>query len=352
MNNRTRFAFFLLLLSGCLFASPPAGGVAPADDAYHYRYWADGSHDGNYTEWWYFNLFDDRRDLQAIFTYLVTDPENLTGRGMAQLTAVAYTAQEIVSANDIYPPDSFSASYVRADVRIETNAIQVIGPDLYRITGASRDGRLSWDLVYLRRLEPWPALNSTKVGTLPWEKMSWLVYMPRAVVTGQVSVDGQAYSVSAPGYHDHNWGEWIFTDALWNWAQYSQPDFAFDLGDFIGKPAGIASFDFQGRRVVFTKDQYTLVHTRWAFDPVNGVLYPVESLLAAENGAERLVLVMRAIRTEPIRGDLPFPLRDAIIYEQTASFQGRLWVKDSAGQWVPSLSFDGPGFKEYTAKHY
>jgi hypothetical protein len=66
--------------------------------------------------------------------------------------------------------------------------------------------------------------------------MSWLVYMPGARVNGQVTVDGHVYEMDAPGYHDHNWGEWIFTDALWNWAQYAEPDLAFAMADFIRQP--------------------------------------------------------------------------------------------------------------------
>jgi hypothetical protein len=96
-----------------------ADDVPPEDDAYHYRYWADGHHDGAYTEWWYFNFFDAQQNLQAIFTYFVTDPANLTGHGLAQVAAVAYTPAGVVATVDVYQPDTFNASYEQADVQIE-----------------------------------------------------------------------------------------------------------------------------------------------------------------------------------------------------------------------------------------
>jgi hypothetical protein len=48
------------------------------------------------------------------------------------------------------------------------------------------------------------------------------VYMPRASVSGSMTVDGRRYRLrGARGYHDHNWGEWIPGLVTWNWAQYT-----------------------------------------------------------------------------------------------------------------------------------
>ena len=71
-----------------------------------------------------------------------------------------------------------------------------------------------------------------------------------------------------------------------------------------------------------------MMQTRWGWDRVNRLFYPTESLLTADNGALRLEITMRAMATEPLRGDLPRPLRDLIIYEQVAGFEGvvREWV--------------------------
>lgn len=339
----------LMLASAC---SAGAQSVSPADDAYHYRYWADGQNDANYTEWWYFNLWDAQRGLRAVFTYFVTDPGNLTGLGMAKVTAVAYTASGIVTENDTYPAASFSAAYDQAEVRIAANSVQVIDANTYRIAGSIRDGRLSWDLMYVRQADPWFAADRLGIGQFSWEQMSWLIYMPRADIKGQVVLDGKVYVINGNGYHDHNWGEWIYTSSLWNWAQYSEPGFTLALGDFIGKPAGGLGVEWAGGRTVFTKEQYELRHTRWTFDSTNRVWYPAETELYAGNESVRLILAVEATEIDPISAGVPFPFPNPIVYEQTARYQGRLCKKHGKGQWEPALWFDGSGFKEYTALQF
>jgi hypothetical protein len=407
--RRNRVAALLVLVAGTAAmaaatpalaadATPPtaqAGSAAPsvtlADDGYHRAAWADGKHDASYTEWWYFNFDDPNTGVRAIFSYFVTNPGDIAGLGQAQMVAVAGTPDGGVTAMDMYPPAAFSASEERADVTIDPgaagadlNTVRVADDGRYIIKGASRangtspDGRLRWDLTYAPEAAPWLAADPMPVGRLAWEKMSWLVFMPRARVTGSITVDGREYAIDAPGYHDHNWGEWIPTDALWNWAQFSTDRVALEVGDFIGKPIGIVSLDVDGARTVFTHDQYTLVHMRWARDLVNGLFYPVESLLTADNGSLRVQVTLHVLETAPLRGDLPAPLKDLIIYEQTARYSGTVWERVSAGDagdagnaagdaattataeaaaagpgaWRQRALLAGTGFKEYTAKHY
>jgi hypothetical protein len=350
--------------------------VTPADDAYHYAEWADGRHDVFYTEWWYFNLHDESAGVDAIFSYFVTDPADIAGVGQVQMVAVAATPEGHVSALDRYPAAAFSADDQAADVSIGGNRARAVGDGTYRITGTSLDGRLGWDLEYAPDSTPWFGADRMPVGRLGWELMSWLVQMPRAHVTGTVTVDGQPHVIRATGYHDHNWGEWIPTDATWNWAQFSSPRLSLEVGDFIGKPVGVVALDVDGVRTVFTPDQYNLVHTRWAWDRVNRLFYPTESVLTADNGALRLQVTLRALATEPLRGDLPLPLKDLIIYEQTARYDGQVWEwvpaagdpaaagdgvgsmagsaddATTAGEWRVRASLRGIGFKEYTGKHY
>lgn len=341
----------LLLASPSASASPPlASDVSLADDAYHYAYFANGRHDANYIEWWYFNFFDAAQDIQAIFTYFIADPEDLSGQGLAQMVALVDTPDGTASAIDVYPVEAFSASYEQADVEIGGNVIQAIDEETYRIVGATKDGRLSWDLRYVRRASPWFAGDRINVGRFPWEQMSWLIYMPGADVSGHLELDGRVYMINSPGYHDHNWGEWIPFLVLWNWAQYFEPGLAFEMGDFIGEDVGLLGIDVHGKRTVFTKDQYRLIHTRWAFDPQNRKLYPTVTILRAENETRRLSVRLRAIKTYPLRGNLPFPLPDVIVYEQLAYFEGQLLEKSSAGDLIPLASFSGTGFKEYTAR--
>src|SRR5271165_1415391 len=246
----------IALLSLCGTAYAQSDGVSVANDAGHFLYWLGTGHLSDYTEWWYFNLYDSSNNVQAIFSYLINNPLSLPGGllpiGISEMAAVAYTPTGIVTEMDPYLAFSFSAQYSKADVNIgKQNTITVLDPDTYRISGATRNGRIVWNLLYQREAPSWYAGRKINVSADPWQLMSWLLYMPRAGVSGTLTVDGTKYTVSAAGYHDHNWGEWNLNGVSWNWAQYSQPGLTFDLGDFPAKPGGVASLGLNGERFVF-----------------------------------------------------------------------------------------------------
>ena len=321
-------------------ASVSQTAVSEADDAYHLKYWEESPANAFYNEWWYFNLYDVNNDIQAIFTYQVADPLNLTGEGVADLTAVVYQGKNIISESDLYPLSAFTASYTPADVTLGPNTISVSGPDTYTVMGSSMDGRLSWNLRYNRNHASWLGDNRINVAPPAWEKMSWLVYMPGANASGTLTVDGQTYNINSPGYHDHNWGQWNFEGVRWNWAQFSQPGLAFDLGDIIGNRNGTASVEVAGQRTVFSASQYSVAHTKWAFDQQDNIYYPVQSTFTAQNGDVSVSVVMDIQKTEPLATG---PAPSLVIYEQPSHFTGT--VTQSQG----TVSFAGDGFAEYTA---
>jgi len=314
------------------------------DDAFHYKYWKGTPYDLAYTEWWYFNLYDANQDLQAVFSYQVVDPGNVNGQGTAFVSAAAYQGNNIVNTFDLFPLSSFSASYSAANVTLGGNRISVLGQNAYQVEGASSNGRIAWNLRYQRAYPSWCAADHVNVAPASWEQMSWLLYMPRALVTGTVTIDGYTYNVQSPGYHDHNWGEWDLAQVRWNWAQYSEPGLSFDLGDFINNPNGKASVDVRGHRIVFNATEYKLVHTKWAYDTQNKTFYPTESILTADNGLVKMFVRIDVTKTDP----LPvFP--GQIIYEQPSHFAGSVTFEDRAGDSPLKIQFEGSGFKEYTA---
>jgi hypothetical protein len=345
----------------CLAGWSPAANANPPvtrqDDAYHLAFFEDGQHDGSYAEWWYFNLADPEQDLQVAFAYSVIDPRNRSGLGLASVLAMVYTPGGHFQQGAYLPPDSFSASYEQADVAVAAGdsgggRIEVIDDTRYRILGAvAGDHRVAWNLVYERRAEPWFAADRQNVGSLPWEQMSWLLYMPGASVSGRVVVDGRTYRVrGVRGYHDHNWGEWIPSFVAWNWAQYFEAGLSFAMGDFRSAPTGVVGLDFLGERVVFEKAQYRLVHTAWQYDPANRQWFPTTSWLLAENETTAVLVRLQERATLPIVPPLDIPLLpEPLLYEQTARIAGAVWGKDPQGGWLLRASFDGGGFKEYTS---
>jgi len=353
VRSRLLAALFTLIAASASAAEP-----ARRDDAYHAAQFADGQHDANYAEWWYFNLVDPAQNLRCAVTYTVIDPGNRSGFGLSSVTAIVYTADGNFTDTDVYPTTSFAASAEQADVLIAGgspftwNTVRVLSDDVYQVAGAvHHDHEVSWNLLYVRRrAAPWLGLDNAAVGVFPWERMSWLQYMPSALVTGEVVVDGRRFQVvNAEGYHDHNWGEWVPFSLKWNWTQFTGGWFTFSLGDFQHSPTGVVSFESFGDRTVFTKDQYRVLQGQWTYDAANNLWFPEKTLVIAANDNRLLIVSIGATVTVPVRPppQLPLPLVP-VIYEQIAGYSGVLWARDPAGAWRVLTSFTGPGFNEYT----
>jgi hypothetical protein len=234
----------------------------------------------------------------------------------------------------------------------DANYIEVIGFNTFHIVGSVGNGQISWDLRYEPQMAAWYAADRKHVGRRQWEQMSWLVYAPGAYVTGEVVLNGEVYHMQqASGYHDHNWGEWVPFNVLWNWMQYFEPGLALEVGDFRNSPVGVVGIEYAGQRTVFQKNEYSLFHTQWELDPAKRKWFPRVSWLLAENQEKRLIVRIRTLASEtlglPI--ELPEILPEMVLFEQTAFYSGQLWDKNDRGTWDSVVKFHGSGFKEYSA---
>jgi hypothetical protein len=126
-------AFIVLSLSahGESQGIPEAGisesAISLSNDAYHFLYWLGTTQPGSYTEWWYFNVYDSSNNVQAIFSYLVTNPASLPGGvsplGISDMAVVAYTGGGIVTESDLYLTHVFSAAtQLQLSTRIPTRS--------------------------------------------------------------------------------------------------------------------------------------------------------------------------------------------------------------------------------------
>lgn len=159
--------FSILSLSVLLGPSVVPSSVQ-IDDAYHYLDFRDGRHDASYIEWWYFNLFS--KDVQVVVSYLIINPDDILGRGLAGVVAVAYTEDGTVSEVNYFDPDDFHVSHNEVDVRIPDvesppNFIYVNDDNSYRIVGNIDNGpghHISWNLTYAPETNPWFARDQEK----------------------------------------------------------------------------------------------------------------------------------------------------------------------------------------------
>jgi hypothetical protein len=141
------------------------------EDAYHYKYSLDGINDNLYTEWWYFNVYNE--EMQFLVCYLLFDPGNLTGIGDAEVLAVVYDGMP----------------YEKPNVTIGSNTLLALNDTTFEIKGSCYDLYqnipIQWNLTYTLDVGSWfGAPEPMLVGHRPDDWMQWLSYMTGANVQG------------------------------------------------------------------------------------------------------------------------------------------------------------------------
>lgn len=223
MTVRRAAAALITLL---LMAAPAAGAsqirtATPADDGGH-------PGPGDRTEWWFVSAVDPGQDLAVAAALGARFPG-----GPPATVVFLYLPDGTVTT--VGAPRLLTAEPAtdRADVRL--------GPDRFRSTGPGRY-RLHVDMpsgIALAGAAPGPVrldldLTATAPGfvagplALPGgQDLSWTVAAPSARVTGTVRVGDRTFRLrGAPGYSDHNFGEFDLGDAShggWDWSQVHLP---------------------------------------------------------------------------------------------------------------------------------
>jgi hypothetical protein len=163
------------------------------DDAFH------GRGKFPFIEWWYFDAKFDNGYTVTVGIQIL----NILAKGIVNTRLTIYNQGVVVLKN--YEKHSFrdlSAS-------TETPSVNVAGKQLivgmydtlsdcfvYDVTVSTSDGAVSLHFVGCTR--GWKRQQQTG----DW----WAVVLPRANVTGTISIGDMTMNVTGTGYHDHNWG--------------------------------------------------------------------------------------------------------------------------------------------------
>lgn len=335
-------AIFLLALSLGLPAA--AIEVSLSDDAFHYVH--NGIDDQLYNEWWYFNGISS--DAQFIFCYLISDPENITGLRKIQVLAMLMDDPAVVA---VHQSKGYGGDRNNPSFDIDQSSITALNASTYRIFGSARDllsGQpVDWDLTYRAIFNPWFATPvQINIGNTDGGWMKWLVYMPSARVTGTITANNQTRKINATGYHDHNWGRWVYNDPQWNWAWVSKPEdgFGLSLGETIGSDKlTLLGLNYAGKSVKFSGDQVNLTYSDYLLDPITASTYPGIYKVRAKNNDYLLEMIITVQKNVPFLFDYPKPLPSFLIFEQLSRFKGTLKSKGAS-----DYSFDQLGFSRYS----
>jgi len=315
------------------------------DDAYHY--FPNGINDEIFAEWWYFNGVSD--DVQFLFSYFLIDPDNASGMRKIQVLAVVLEDLPLIC---LYNGEEFTASHDRPYVAIDGREMFALDNTTYQVMGSCPDtmtgSPIVWNLTYESLAAPSFGMPvPIHVGHINGSWMQWLSYMPSAKVTGTIRFGNISRDVDAIGYHDHNWGRWLFNDPQWNWAQVSTPEdeFSLTLGDVIGSERNTnISVKYEGESIIFGQEgQAVINYDEFAFDQTTASVYPTTYKVSAENGKYGLKMRIDVLKNVPLFVSYPEPLPSYMIFEQVSAFDGKL--SDENGT---IYQFEQMGFSEYT----
>ncbi|MFZ5915360.1 MAG: lipocalin-like domain-containing protein [Chloroflexota bacterium] len=264
----------------------PQVGLPPDEDGDHYRPERD------FFEWWYFDAALDNGYRLVVI-----------------LHSSLYNAVDHKPTVDIRltPPGGksrlFIGRYSRAEYRaaadhcdVQIGGCRAVAQDAGRYTLSLRQGEIAAGLTYQSRLPGWrPGSGYLFFDQASGHFFKWVVPLPRAQVTGTLTLDGQTQTVQGVGYHDHNWGNFVLADAFshWYWGRLfdGSGSQAVVFGDVVGRgpePVHIRPFLLiAGGEILPGEPQVAVQAASSIAEPITGVRYPCRLDLSATMASYR-----------------------------------------------------------------
>lgn len=336
----------------------PSTNVSEADDAYHLDQFADRSHESEYMEWWYFNFIDVESGLAGFVQYGIYDPEDRLGLRLPILYSTNYylgsKSQPFIS-QQIEGDVPFSASSEVANVTLDiTNTITVLDADTYHLVGSSPDGFSAWNLTYKRQnsLSVFMDDDLSMPGRFDkWTVLSWIVYMPRAIIEGDWYVNGHTYQIkAATGYHDHNFGLWPSWDMLWAWIQYNDNEVTLVGSATAGgetEAGGIFVYlQSTQEKLFFNLTGVNINRSNWTHKFfIRDWTYPAVTAISNVPSTDGKYLLNLSWEVQTIAFLWKLPV---IVFEQVSLYSGSIVLSDDSS---PPFDIGGYGFSEWTDKY-
>jgi hypothetical protein len=318
--------------------------AAPHRDRWHYLDYRDGKHDGTYTEWKYFNFIQG--DVAGYIQYFVHDPELKTPLCSGRLLARIMRGEDFHGGVEKISMDKIEFDTCTASARFGDAHVNETTPHNYEITGTVSG--VSWNLAYSQSTPTLDGFENAKFGILPWEKASWLVKMPRARVTGTISVNGADVSLDTFGYSDTNWGEFIPYFSRYEWAQFNDEKVSVVLGVIYrwGRMYRTYAYVEINREIInFDGSTYKTLEREWANEKLTSIRIPKRTRFELRTGEYVLDCEYATVHADMLSWKVNSWLPKPAVAEQISKFTGTLKYKGDIVH-----SFSGLGFSEYSPK--
>lgn len=172
-------------------------------------------------EWQHFMLHGDEVHLLVNFS-LVDDPF-ARDRRRGEVARLIVLARGDAWDGDVdrFEPEEVEVQAGGMDARFGDNRMS-FRDGRFHLRVALRERPIAAELTMTPTIVPTLSSNQPLSRT---RNISWL-FVPRLAVEGTVTLDGRTLEVrDGPGYHDHNWGHFLWDDDFsWEWGSALPPD--------------------------------------------------------------------------------------------------------------------------------
>lgn len=318
----------------------------PHDDGWHYLDSRDEKHTGNYIEWKYFNFTGE--NLTGYIIYYIVDPEKRTKFGGGRLLVRIFkdgTSHGFVKKVEM---DEIDIDALSATMRMGDAELIEQGPYQYQIKGKSPD--LDWDLNYAQHAPTVESFQNMRTSFVRWEKVNWLVKMPRAKVTGNIRIGKENFQIDALGYSDTNWGEMVPFFTKYEWGQFNSEHFSLVFGilNSFSKIDHSYFYFILGEHLVALEDASCEVHhDGWTLDKDIGVKIPTENTFYVKNDEYEIKFSTKLISHDSPGLKISSFLPKIVVSEQIVEYNGVILRQGKVLH-----EFRGKGFEEWTTKSW
>ncbi len=319
-----------------------------------------------YKEWHYFNILDEKQGLSYITTFMLNgDVSNPAMSAAVNLVSYNTPAGSNVKF-DYYPVTMAQWSNTSPNITIGNSKV-TLEKDGYHVYTLSQDGKTEFSAVYKQEVNP-ASVWTVPITEIPARAMNWFVPVSKATVNGILTVNKgtsqeKKYTLrNIRGYHDHNWGRWLWSDDMgWDWGQaISKKEgntdvgiYSISLGHMTNNSHSISrasTFDiWKNEKIIgsFKDNGIQINHESMATLPtMPNNPYPTVNTIMTVSGSNSLDIKFTTEQATPIM--VPLQVEGANGYRIIWELEGKYEVNGRVNE--ERVKFETNGYMEYVGE--